>query len=167
MKNLNIYTLLILGIFFLHSNSNAQYIKRKAQKLPEMKYYTLETELFTNSDLKSDGDLIILYLNPSCELCHKEMKQILDNMDYLKETEIVIISPSSREDLQDFAKLYELAKYSQIKVLHDPRDFFYRQFKVEGYPSLHIYNSKKELVSEFESFTDFSEIMDGFAVAGK
>jgi peroxiredoxin len=169
MKNLNLTTFafLILSIFFIQSNSNAQYIKRKPQLLPQLMYYTLDAELFNNNKLPDNSGLILLYLNPSCEVCHKELKQILDNMDYLKGMEIVLISPSPRAELEEFAQQYELAKYSQITMLHDPRDFFYRQFKLAGYPSLYVYNSKKELINEFNSFADFSEIMDGLPVTGK
>ncbi|HXA02774.1 MAG TPA: redoxin domain-containing protein [Cytophagaceae bacterium] len=169
MKNLNFktYTFLIFSVLFIHNVSNAQYIKKRAKTLPELMYYTLDAKLFTNSNLVEDSGLILLYLDPSCEACHKELKQIIDNLDYLKDVEIVIISPNPRKELEVFAKQYELAKYSQITLLHDPRDVFYRQFKLAGYPSLYIYNNKKELISEFNSFVDFSEIMDGFLVASK
>jgi len=165
--NLKTYAFLTIGILLFHNISNAQYIKRKPQRLPELSYYTLDAKLFTNNNLTDDSGLILLYLNPDCEACHKELKQILDNMDYLKDIEILIISPNSREELAGFANQYELTKYSQIRLLHDPRDLFYRQFKLAGYPSLYIYNNKKELISEFNSYVDFSEIMDGFAVARK
>jgi peroxiredoxin len=169
MKNLNLktYTFLIFTILFIHNISNAQYIKNRQQTLPELMYYTLDAKLFTNTNLADDSGLILLYLDPSCEACHKELKQIIDNMDYLKDMEILIISPNSREELEVFAKQYELEKYSQITLLHDPRDFFYKQFKLAGYPSLYIYNNKKELTSEFNSFVDFSEIMDGLWVSIK
>jgi peroxiredoxin len=169
MKKLSFknYSFMVICTLFFYSTSNAQYIKRKPQRLPELKYYTPDARLFTNSDLADESGLILLYLNPVCEACHEEMKQILDNMDYLKDMEILIISPNSRDELAGFAKQYELEKYAQITILHDPRDFFYRQFKVTGYPSLYMYNSKKELISEFDSFVNFSEIMDDFAVTGK
>jgi peroxiredoxin len=169
MKNVSLknYSLLVICAIFFYTASNAQYIKRKPQRLPELKYYTLDAKLFSNSNLTHDSGLILLYLDPSCSSCHEEMKQILDNMDYLKDVEILIISPSSREDLAAFAEQYKLAKYAQITLLHDPRDFFYRQFRTTEYPSLYIYNNKKELISEFSSFTSFSEIMDDFAMAGK
>jgi peroxiredoxin len=169
MKNLlNLRTYLVLiTALFLYSASNAQYLKRRTEKLPELMYYTMDAELFTNNNLPQSSGLILLYINPSCQECHKELKQLLDNMEYLKKIEILIISPTDKDELEAFAKQYELAKYPQITVLHDPKDFFYRQFKLAGYPSLYVYNSKKELINEFNSFADFSEIADGLPLAGK
>src|SRR4051812_31184341 len=98
MKNLlhlKTYLVLITALVF-YSASNAQYLKRRTEKLPELMYYTMDAELFTNNNLPQSSGLILLYLNPSCQECHKELKQLLDNMEYLKKIEILIISPTDK-----------------------------------------------------------------------
>lgn len=155
------YTLIMLIFSFLTLNkAHGQYIHKTSETLPAFTYYTLDGKKFTEKDLNQNTRLMIVYFNPHCEVCQEETKEIMSNIDYFKGIQIVMISPNTQEELAAFSKQYNLA--SQILLLQDPDDVFYKQFKATGYPSLYLYDQKKNLITNFESQTDIEEIKEAF-----
>ncbi|MBX9851522.1 MAG: peroxiredoxin family protein [Cytophagaceae bacterium] len=157
--------LLVCACLLVLTAANAQYIQRapkKEDKLPEFSYQTLDGKKFTNQDLKVNSRLMIVYFNPLCDVCKKETQEILGSIDYFKDIQIVMISPNGKEEIEGFVKQYNLAAHSQITVLHDAEDRFYKQFQALGYPSLYLYDHNKNLIVQFDSHTDISEIKEAF-----
>jgi len=144
---------------------NAQYLNNKKhseEKLPEFAYNTLDGKKFTNTDLKQNERLMIVYFNPHCEICQDETSNILENINYFQDIQIVMVSPSSKEEIQKFVNKYKLNKYYQITVLHDKDDTFYKKFEAVGYPTMYLYDTNDKMISKFETEVDFDEIRDAF-----
>lgn len=144
------------------TNANGQYIQQRDEKLPSFTYYTLDGNEFTEGSLIKNSKLMIVYFNPACEVCQEETAEILTNIDYFKDIQIVMVSPNTREELALFTKRFNLNKYPQITMLHDPEDIFYKQFHATGYPSLYLYDEKKNLIENFTSITEIDEIKEAF-----
>lgn len=162
--HLVLYYALLMLVFSVVTLSpvNGQYINSKREKLPSFTYYTLEGKKYSEKDLKEDTRLMIVYFNPLCEVCQNEMKEILSNIDYFNDIQLVMISPSSKEEIVNFVKNYKLNDYPQIKVLHDMNDVFYKEFHAIGYPSLYLYDENQVLLEHFDSHADIAEIKDAF-----
>jgi peroxiredoxin len=136
--------------------------KKKKQKLPKFSYHTMDDRKFTNEDLNKDSRLLIVYFNPLCEACQKETSDIIDNINYFNDIQILMVSPARKEDVSRFIKKFKLNEYHQITVLHDRDDIFYRQFGAIGYPTLYLYNSKKELIDNYDYEVQFEDIKNSF-----
>lgn len=149
-----------LSIIFANYNQAITLERGKdtTEKMPKFTYYTLEGHKFSNKNLDENKTYLFVYFNPLCELCRNETEQIIENIDYLTDVQVVMVSPTDRKEIEQFVKDYELPKYSQIKVLHDSEDRFYIDFGAIGYPNMYIYNSKGEMVAYFDRATDFREI---------
>jgi peroxiredoxin len=146
------------------TNANGQQINsRKTEKMPSFIYHTLDGAKFTEKDLKENSRIMIVYFNPLCEVCQKETKEILGNMDYFSDIQIVMVSPNSETEINEFVNEHGLKKHSQIIVLHDYNDVFYKQFHAIGYPSLYLYDEEKQLIEHFDTQVSMAEIKTAFA----
>lgn len=144
------------------SKSHGQYIQNRVEKLPSFSYQTLDGKKFTEKELNASSRLMIVYFNPACDVCQEETKEIIRNMDYFKDIQIVMISPSTKEEIAQFSKSYNLSKFSQVTVLHDASDLFYKQFNAMGYPALYMFDQKKNLIGQFNTHADIEEIQEVF-----
>lgn len=157
------YTLLMLIFSFVTlSGAHGQHIQKKNDKLPAFTYFTLDGEKFTDKSLNVDSRLMIVYFNPMCEVCQEETEEIIQNIDYFKGIQIVMISPNTREEIVQFSKDFNLDKYSQIIMLHDPEDLFYKQFSATGYPALYLYDQDKNVIAHFNTKAEMEEIKEVF-----
>ena len=145
------------------NTANAQYLRNgKIEKLPSFTYQTLNGTKFSEQDLKADQRLMIVYFNPLCEVCQKEVKEIISNIEYFKDIQIVMISPNKKEEIDEFVNNFKLNNFQQVTILHDEEDLFYKQFHAIGYPSLYMYDTNKQLLEHFDSHADIREIKDAF-----
>ncbi|HEX8549042.1 MAG TPA: redoxin domain-containing protein, partial [Cytophagaceae bacterium] len=135
--------------------------KGPQDKLPEFTYQTLEGKKFSSEDLKA-SKIMLVYFNPLCDICQRETQMILDNIKYFEKIQIVFISPAEIVDVEKFSNKFKLDQFKEITVLHDKNDLFYKQFDAIGYPSVYLYNEKKELLTYFEAEIGLEDIKGGF-----
>ena len=159
-----LYTLIMM-VFSLTTMSlvNGQYINKKSEALPDFMYFTLDGKKFTKADLKPDSKLLIIYFNPFCEICQEETQEVLNNINFFDDIQIVMISPNAPDEIIKFKNEFKLNDHSQITMLHDPSDLFYKEFKAIGYPSLFLYDENKDMIVRFDTQVDFEEIKEAFS----
>src|SRR4051812_36042488 len=98
-----IFTLNLLTI----NDIQAQYINnRKKESIPQFHYQTMSGKNFGNDDLQKDNKLMIVYFNPGCEICHREIMDILDNINFFRDVQILMISPAPKEEVLKFSKKF-------------------------------------------------------------
>lgn len=157
------YILLMLIFSFVTlGGAHGQSIPMKNDKLPAFTYFTLDGKKFTEKNLNANSSLMIVYFNPMCEVCQEETEEIINNIEYFKNIQIVMISPNTREEIAEFEKDFKLDNFSQITMLHDPEDLFYKQFNATGYPALYLYDQSKKRIANFNTRTDIEEIKEAF-----
>ena len=147
------------------SDGQAQYLSnnnKKKKTLPDFSYHTMDGKKFTNDNLNKNR-LLIVYFDPLCEVCQRETSDILDNINYFRDIQIVMVSPAAKEDVGKFVKKFKLYDYHQIIVLHDKEDVFYKQFGAIGYPTLYLYDKDKKLIENFDTEVRFADIKDAFS----
>ena len=153
---------MIIFSFITLTNVSGEELGHKKGTLPSFVYYTLDGNVFTDRDLNDGQRLMIVYFNPLCDVCVRETKEIVDNIEYFKDIQIIMISPNSKDEISDFVNDFKLAKYPQITVLHDQYDKFYKEFQAIGYPSLYLYDEDRNLIVNFDSQADFAEIREAY-----
>jgi peroxiredoxin len=162
-----IYTIVLFCFCMLNlADVQAQYLSNNSKKkktLPNFSYQTMDGKKFTNDNLNKDSRLLIMYFDPLCDICQRETADILDNINYFKNIQIVMVSPAPKENVKKFVKQFKLYDYHQITVLHDKDDTFYKQFGAIGYPTLYLYNKDKVLIENFDTEVQFEDIKDAFS----
>jgi len=158
-----VYTLvMIIFSFITLTNVSGEELNREKGALPSFVYYTLDGSTYTEKDLKQGQRLMIVYFNPLCDVCVRETQEIVNNMEYFKDIQILMISPNRKDEIIDFVKEFKLSDYPQVTVLHDQYDKFYKEFQAIGYPSLYLYDENKNLIVNFDSHADIEEIRGAF-----
>ncbi len=149
---------------FISGNANSEYVMepggkdRNKEKMPRFSYYTLSGKKFSNRDLEANKTYLFVYFNPLCDLCREEVGEIVENIDQLENVQILLVSPSHPDEINEFKEYFKLGDYRQITILHDMEDQFYLEFGAIGYPNMYIYDNRQELVRYFDHATSFNEI---------
>jgi peroxiredoxin len=168
--NLKLTIIAICGMIFTMNlmtatDIQAQYkTNKKNNSVPKFHYETINGKSFGNENLKKDKKLMFVYFNPVCEICHREIKDILDNINYFQDIQIVMVSPAAKEEVVRFGKKFKLDNYHQVTLLYDKYDVFYKQFGAVGYPTLYLYDINKELIVNYDTEVEFADIKDAFGM---
>ncbi|MBA7591049.1 Thiol-disulfide oxidoreductase ResA [subsurface metagenome] len=154
LKYILIITLLC-GLSFLCYSITIQIrqkkiIERKIQTLPQFSFQEILGNNFNSSYINSDKSCLIIYFHPECDHCHYEAEQICLNIDRFYNFQIVMISPASRESIENFANNYHLLEFDNITILIDSLDGFHDIFGHNPFPTSFIYNKERKLVKQFK-----------------
>jgi len=154
LKYILIITLLC-GLSFLCYSITIQIrqkkiIERKIQTLPQFSFPEILGNNFNSSYINSDKSCLIIYFHPECDHCQYEAEQICLNIDQFYNFQIVMISPASRESIEDFANNYHLLEIDNISILIDTLDVFHNAFGPNPLPTSFIYNKERKLVKQFK-----------------
>lgn len=132
------------------------------RSLPDFTFHTLDGQLFGRDNLIKGKKVMMVYFHPLCDICQRETEEIIDNIGFFKDVEILMVSPANEDDVKKFYDQYRLKNFSQIKVLLDKDDIFYKLFDAKAYPSLYLFNESYDLIGTFETETDFTDIRKVF-----
>jgi peroxiredoxin len=160
-----IFTLNILTINDTQAQFKEDHYKshKKKQSIPEFHYQTMDGKDFSNENLEKDKKLMIVYFNPVCEICQREIRNIIDNINYFQDIQIVMVSPAPLEEVLKFNKKFKFDNYHQITLLYDRDDVFYKQFGAVGYPTLYLFDRNKDMIVYYDTEVEFEDIKDGFS----
>lgn len=127
------------------------------QTLPNFTFYNLDSVATTNSFIAKDSPVCIFYFNADCEYCQYEAKAINQNIILFKNTQIVMVSFNTLNEIKEFQKKYKL-NYPNITFLQDPKYEFKQWFGKTSVPAVFIYNAKHQLVKEYHGETKIEAI---------
>src|SRR4051812_17418818 len=125
MKFLSTYIftlILVVSCMKIDVSEATKHPPDKVRKLPAFSFYTLDSKMFSNKDLNKDQRLMIVYFNPRCEVCIKETKEILENINFFNDIQLVMVSPNDLEYVKEFAVENNIKDYNQVTILHDKND---------------------------------------------
>ncbi|MFP5040928.1 peroxiredoxin family protein [Parasediminibacterium sp. JCM 36343] len=114
---------------------------------------------FSPKDLPTKRPLVITYFSPECGHCHHEMKEILKNMDSLKQAFFVFASFHDLDSIKGFAEKYELSKYSNIAMGRDTKYYLPVFYHVKFTPFVAVYDADRMLVKVYEQGADMHEMI--------
>ncbi|MEO8819848.1 MAG: hypothetical protein ABI267_02025, partial [Ginsengibacter sp.] len=104
--------------------------------------------------------LIIIYFAPDCEHCQVLMKQLFQKINAFKNTEIVMVTFESLNDIAGFEKQYQTAKYPNIKVgVEVPVFFFKNHYQLDHTPFTALFNKNGKLVVSYKDYTPVDELI--------
>ena len=138
-------------------NDNAPY--KKDPKLPPFRILqTDSTTWFTKDQLPKSDFTIIIYFSPDCGHCQYEAKEVVKNMDSLKNTFQVWVSYKSITEIKEFYHHYGLDKFSNVRMGRDPMYGIPSFYQVKFTPFVAVYNKNGIFVKAFEMGVEMPEL---------
>ncbi|MEO7961571.1 MAG: redoxin domain-containing protein [Ginsengibacter sp.] len=152
MKKITLLFLASILVLFVVAQTNEEKpVYLRFPTVPKFAIYKApDSTVFTREDLKKNRPVMFMIFSPDCDHCQNETRQMLDNIEKFKNTQIVMVTYLPYEEMIAFYKNYDIARYPQITMARDTKFFFPVFFKVENLPSIFIYDKKQKLRKAFD-----------------
>jgi len=89
--------------------------------------------------------VFILFMDPDCDFCQEEVKQIKERNYVLQDVSILLITIASPKNAIDFYSRYQLNQFNNIKLLLDENAKISIYYDIKTIPTIFIYDKNKEL----------------------
>ena len=158
--------LLLLCVCCLPFLSQAQ---STGQKQPPYKQYpiipafplTLPTgQVITKNDLKKNTNTLIFVFSVECDHCKQLTEEMLKNIQKLKKTQIVMITPFKVEQMKEYYNQYKIADYSNIIMASEPTRQIMYFYDMKYFPGVFVYNKKQQFVKGFEGTVKLDQLLE-------
>lgn len=132
---------------------------KKDSSLPSFRILqTDSTTWFTRDQLPASNYTIIIYFSPDCGHCQYEAKEMVRNMDSLKNTFLVWVSYKSITEIKLFSQLYGLDRFKNVRIGRDPLYGIPSFYQVKFTPFIAVYNKKKLFLKAWETGVEMPEL---------
>ena len=157
--------LMSLGICIVTNaqQSPAQPQRQQSPVVPPFHIMKVDSSSFyTNSDLKKHHETLIMYFSPECDHCKHQTRDLIADMDKLKDVEIVMATYFSFNEMKSFYENFHIAKYSNIKMGRDENYQIPSHYVIHSLPFLALYDKKGKLLATFEGNQKVSTLLEAF-----
>lgn len=145
-----ISTCLLLTLLVACYSAEPQKTGKEGQPMPDFKFLLTDSINWFNTNQVPAGQASVLfYFTPHCPYCRAQTKQIVENIDKLKDIKFYFISNANIPSLKAYDKEFELAKHSNIQIGSDMSNAVSDYFEIIGVPYLAIYGKNKKLNKAF------------------
>lgn len=162
-----LFSLLFAAIIHVFAQQIPQQAKpQQSQVVPPFHILKVDSATYyTNSDLKKHHQTLIMYFSPECEHCKHQTKDLVADMDKLKNIEIVMATYFPFAEMKDFYAYFRIGDYSNIKLGRDEKYQIPSHYKIQSLPFLALYDKKGNLITTFEGNQKISTLLDAFSKA--
>lgn len=159
MKIVTLIFLWLTPIITCAQDEDAPYLKN-----PNLPGFTIlkadSSTWITDKTLRAGVPVIVMLFSPDCNHCREQTEIFIDNMDKLKNVEIVMTTFQPLNKIKEFNRIYNLSQYRNIYLGRDVKFFFAPFYQIKYAPFLAIYNRQHKLVKAFEGDTKFSRLIE-------
>lgn len=149
----------IVCVLFLLIGS-LKVISQERDKLPFFRIGLTDLSYFDRAKLNKDKPVIFIYYLPDCDHCRNFIKVLLYNNKFFRNIQIVMITNSSLNQVRQFEKEFKLKAYANLISGTEGMTFaFQRQFKIEKFPFIVLYDNKGHLIKLFREDKDPNELI--------
>ncbi len=124
--------------------------------------FTLEQTnktFFSSAKLKKTLPTIIMFFSPGCDHCVHQFEDFVKGMNSLKNTQIVMATYQPIEELAEFNKKYQVAKYPNIVTGRDVNYFLPPFYHVTNFPYFAFYDNTGKFKSVHEGNLSVENIL--------
>jgi peroxiredoxin len=132
---------------------------QKIQTIPEFTYSTLNDLPFGKQDLLKNKATLFIYFNSECDFCQHEAIDISNNINKLKDIQILFISEESTSVIKAFAEQHQLNNLKNITFLHDSTSDFSHRFDTSTIPTILIYDTQQLLIKKHKGQLNVNGIL--------
>lgn len=143
---LGISITILLGCF----GTDPQKTGKEGKEMPAFSLLLIDsTTSLSSVNMPKGNPIVFFYFSPFCPYCIKQTKEIIEDMDKLKDIQFYFISNFPFQDVKRFNSEYSLGKYPNITVGLDTANFVADYFEAPGYPYIAIYGKERKLNKTF------------------
>ena len=107
-----------------------------------------------------EGKVVLVLFQPDCDHCQREAEAIREYLDAFAEYTLYFITNAAMEDIQQFARDYQLSEEENIFFAFTELQSILDNFGSIPTPSLYIYSDQQQLVKAFEGETTIEEVLE-------
>lgn len=142
--------------------------KTFAQTLPDFKMKLTDGSTFSTKNVSHKKPVLVIYFAPDCEHCRALMDQLLPQMNTFKNTQILMVTFESLDDIAWFENHYQTKKYPNIKVgMEVPVFFLKNYYHLEHTPFTALFNKNGKLMVSYKEYTPVSDLIKWVKVLEK
>lgn len=145
--------LCFMGYKVVSKINHKKEIAENIKSIPLFSYENIKEGVFTKEDLKKETPILFIYFNSECEYCNEETQMIKENMEKLKDFQLVFISFEKSDLIKAFATKYQLTTYDNVHFLSDTKASFATTFDVKSLPYLVLYDKNQNLIEKIKGQT--------------
>lgn len=161
MKNWLLFSLSFL--FFSHSFSQSELPPYKQnKKIPSFEIETVNNGVFTTAKLKNNTPVLIIFFSPGCDHCINQFEAMKKRMTEFKKYQIVMATYQPIEELAEFNKKYQIARYPNIITGRDTKYFFPPFYEISNFPYLAFYDKNGKLITTYEGNMSVDNMLKKF-----
>jgi len=137
--------------------------KTNIDHIPTFRILNQDSVYITNSVLKKNRPVMIIYFSPDCSHCERmmqEMKPYMRNFSKVQVVMITFIRTDYLKLLKEFRRNYSLASYPNFLMGTEYPDYaVQRYYQISTTPYIAIYNSKGKLVRAFDKVPKMEDLL--------
>jgi len=116
--------------------------------------------MFATKDLSKSKPTIIIYFAPDCEHCQALIKELIKKINSFKNSQIILASFESLQQVNTFEKDYGLKTYPFIKTgIENPVFFFRYYYHLENTPFTALYDKNGKFVISYKKQTPVDDLI--------
>jgi thiol-disulfide isomerase/thioredoxin len=162
----NVFFVILMSLFFLASFCFSS--KTVAQTFPDFKMKLTDGSTFSTANVSHKKPVIVIYFAPDCEHCRALMNELLPQMNAFKNTEVLMVTFESLDDVAWFENHYHTKNYPNVKVgVEVPVFFLKNYYKLEHTPFTALFNKTGKLMVSYKEYTPVSELIKWVKVLEK
>jgi thiol-disulfide isomerase/thioredoxin len=145
---MNFRLLLFLAVFSFRQSFSQDVAPafKQSKDLPAFELQKADNSTFKSDKLKKNVPTAIIFFSPTCEHCQHQMEWMIKRMSDLKKYQFVMATYQPIEELVDFNKKYQLAKYPNFITGRDTKYFFPPFYQIRNFPFLAFYDKHGKLI---------------------
>ncbi len=129
--------------------------------IPKFKIMNIvDSVAFTNDSLHKNQKTIFIYFGPDCGHCSYFAKKLVDSINLLQNTQIIMMSSFEFSHIRKFYDENRIATCPIITMGYDPSFFFSTYYGVTQFPAAYIYNSKGKFIKNYQGEIGIKEMAD-------
>ncbi|MEP7107091.1 MAG: TlpA disulfide reductase family protein [Ferruginibacter sp.] len=134
---------------FAQNDSSDNYVKRFVS-IPAIKINIVpDSTVFTNQNLRKNEPFILMFFNPDCDHCQKEIKELMAYKEELKGIQILMVSPAPYPAIKDFYEAFGLSSMPDVRIGQDINYKLGSIYQLKTYPSTFVYDNRGILAKAF------------------
>ena len=154
--------LAFMGYKVVNKINHKKQVAQNIKKMPAFSYVTLENKEFTQENLAQNKATLFIYFNSECDFCNHEAEMVQQNIEQLKDIQVVFISYEPIERIKAFATKFKLLHYDNIYFLSDSKITFASTFDVKSMPCLVLYDKENNLIEKIKGQVKIETVLNKF-----
>lgn len=118
----------------------------EGKNMPSINLLLLDSTTHTNTkNISTNNPIVLVYFSPFCPYCKILTKEIINDIESLKEIEFIFLSDYPLSSLKGYNIDHHFKNYSNITIAYDYQKYFNQYYKSPGAPCIAIYGKDKKL----------------------